>query len=144
MPMQYCTVRSATCVQVNSVHVSPMDANVMATSSNDWTVRLNDVRMLGTAPADSKGAGPIMSYACLLACMLDRLVLEIAWHHHHPCIPTMVLLLWHCITIKLASLLWYYALAFHPVPVQGMLMHAACHTVCLDMANSLLCCAAFL
>lgn len=32
-----------------------MDANLMATSSNDWTVRLNDLRMLGNASADSKG-----------------------------------------------------------------------------------------
>ena len=29
----------------------------MATSSNDWTVRLNDLRMLGDASADSKGEG---------------------------------------------------------------------------------------
>ena len=33
-----------------------MDANLMATSSNDWTVRLNDVRMLGAASAESKGS----------------------------------------------------------------------------------------
>ena len=32
-----------------------MDSNLMATSSNDWTVRLNDIRMLSAAPAESKG-----------------------------------------------------------------------------------------
>lgn len=43
--------------KVNSVHVNPVDSNLMVTSSNDWTVRLNDVRMLGAAAADSKGKG---------------------------------------------------------------------------------------
>ena len=42
-------------LQVNSVHVNPVDSNLMVTSSNDWTVRLNDVRMLSAAPPDSKG-----------------------------------------------------------------------------------------
>ena len=52
------------CVQVNSVHVNPVDSNLMVTSSNDWTVRLNDVRMLGAAAADSKGM------PCLLLSLL--------------------------------------------------------------------------
>ena len=42
-------------LQVNSVHVNPVDSNLMVTSSNDWTVRLNDVRMLSAAAPDSKG-----------------------------------------------------------------------------------------
>ncbi|KAL3157624.1 hypothetical protein ABBQ32_012072 [Trebouxia sp. C0010 RCD-2024] len=53
--------------KVNSVHVSPMDANLMATSSNDWTVRLTDLRMLGSAPADSKGKG--IASTSELACL---------------------------------------------------------------------------
>ena len=48
--------------QVNSVHVNPIDSNMMVSASNDWSVRLNDVRMLGTAPSDSKGK------LCQLAC----------------------------------------------------------------------------
>ncbi len=42
-------------LQVNSVHVNPVDSNLMVTSSNDWTVRLNDMRMLSAAAPDSKG-----------------------------------------------------------------------------------------
>ena len=42
-------------LQVNSVHVNPVDNNLVATASNDWTVRLHDVRKLGTAAADIKG-----------------------------------------------------------------------------------------
>ncbi len=37
------------------MHVNPVDSNLMVTCSNDWTVRLNDVRMLGAAAPDSKG-----------------------------------------------------------------------------------------
>ena len=44
--------------QVNSVHVNPVDSNLVVTASNDWTVRLNDVRMVGPAAADSKGTHP--------------------------------------------------------------------------------------
>lgn len=33
----------------------PVDSNLVVTASNDWTVRLNDVRMMGPAAADSKG-----------------------------------------------------------------------------------------
>ena len=53
--------------QVNSVHISPTDSNLMATASNDWTVRLNDVRMLGAAPADSKGMCFRLCYAAMVS-----------------------------------------------------------------------------
>lgn len=47
-----------------------MDANLMATSSNDWTVRLNDLRKLGDAAADSKGVnhGVGLTVAKITAC----------------------------------------------------------------------------
>lgn len=47
-------------MQVNSVHVNPVDSNLVVTASNDWTVRLNDVRMVGPAASDSKGTYPRM------------------------------------------------------------------------------------
>lgn len=62
-------------LQVNSVHVNPVDSNLMVSSSNDWTVRLNDVRMLSAAASDSKGVyfemmsktfKPIVDIFCLL------------------------------------------------------------------------------
>lgn len=53
--------------KVNSVHVNPVDTNLMVTSSNDWTVRLNDVRMLSAAAPDTKGKGVagVSELACL-------------------------------------------------------------------------------
>ncbi|KAA6425236.1 MAG: DAMAGED DNA-BINDING 2 protein [Trebouxia sp. A1-2] len=53
--------------KVNSVHVNPVDSNLMVSSSNDWTVRLNDVRMLSAAASDSKGKGVagVSELACL-------------------------------------------------------------------------------
>lgn len=38
----------------------------MATSSNDWTVRLNDVRMLGAAAPDSKGTPSLSTSPAML------------------------------------------------------------------------------
>ena len=51
-------------MKVNSVHVNPVDSNLVVTASNDWTVRLNDVRMIGPAAADSKGMHPPEHIAC--------------------------------------------------------------------------------
>ena len=53
--MVCCYDRYEVLLQVNSVHVNPVDTNLMVTSSNDWTVRLNDVRMLSAVAPDTKG-----------------------------------------------------------------------------------------
>ena len=61
-------------LQVNSIHVNPVDANLIATCSNDWSVRLNDVRMLNAAQPDSKG----LALICLV--LLDHCLLEYMSH----------------------------------------------------------------
>lgn len=38
--------------QVNSVHVNPVDSNLLLTGSNDWTARLADLRCLTSAASE--------------------------------------------------------------------------------------------
>ena len=48
-----------TAVQITSVHVNPVDCNLLLTASNDWEVKLCDLRMLHSiSSAAGAAAGP--------------------------------------------------------------------------------------
>jgi len=44
--------------QVNSVHVHPVDGNLLLTGSNDWTARLTDLRRLTSAASGPDAGAP--------------------------------------------------------------------------------------
>ncbi len=44
--------------QVNSVHVHPVDGNLLLTGSNDWTARLTDLRRLTSSASEPDAGAP--------------------------------------------------------------------------------------
>mmetsp|Transcript_9398 Transcript_9398/g.28271 ORF Transcript_9398/g.28271 Transcript_9398/m.28271 type:complete len:589 (+) Transcript_9398:319-2085(+) len=58
-------------VKINSVHVHPLDGNLVLTGSNDHTARISDVRALSTALSSTSGssAGSGAPEATVVACM---------------------------------------------------------------------------
>jgi hypothetical protein len=43
--------------QVNTVHVNPMNCNLMMTGSNDWTARIFDIRAMSSSVGGSSSNG---------------------------------------------------------------------------------------
>lgn len=52
-------------LQVNSVHVSPVDCNLLLTGSNDWTARLFDMRRIPSSVGSSSDSSS--NGACMLS-----------------------------------------------------------------------------
>ena len=69
--------------QVNSVHVNPVDSNLLLTGSNDWTARLADLRCLTSAASEpDSGKVPYFMpkfHSDRMYVYVDMLVLLLCW-----------------------------------------------------------------
>ena len=69
--------KRVTAVQITSVHVNPVDCNLLLTASNDWEVKLCDLRMLHSiSNAAGTAAGP----------KSELTLQELAGKQHNPCV----------------------------------------------------------
>ena len=59
--------------QINSVHCNPVDSNIFVTASNDWTMRLFDMRVLPSSDTDAlPKSASLLSLLCTLPAFEQR------------------------------------------------------------------------